>query len=311
MKSCNKRGFTLVELLVVIAIIGILLALALPAIQASREAARRMQCVQHLQTIGQGLARYFAAYECFPAGVESESGPIRNEPKGRHVSWICPLLPYIDAEVYYRKLDLSQSVYDPKNDQVRGTTLAVVQCPSFPRAMAVGPWAVSHYAGCYHDTEVPIDSGTNGAFLLNRWLAEEDFPDGLSFTLFISEKGPEADDLGWASGTRATLRNAHDTPQNWVRLGASSKAPDAQGDAGEGRAESAAQPTSAPNDKEGKTPEKDVLYVGGFSSVHPGVIQILLGAQAVRPIGLTIDPRVWHQLANRQDGSLPEVGPSS
>lgn len=309
MKGDTKRGFTLVELLVVIAIIGILLALALPAVQASREAARRMQCVQHLQTIGQGLARYFAAYECFPAGVESEGGPIRNEPKGRHVGWICPLLAYLDAEVYYRKLDLSQSVYDPKNDQVRSTPLAVVQCPSFPRAVAVAPWAMSHYAGCYHDTEVPIDSDTNGAFLLNRWLSEDDFPDGLSFTLFISEKGPEPDDLGWASGTRATLRNAHDPPQNWVKIHASSKASQTQADAPKGGNESATEPAAHPTDQEEQKPGKDVLYVGGFSSVHPAVVHILLGAQAVRPIGLTIDPRVWHQLANRQDGSLPEVQP--
>src|SRR5438270_10407820 len=65
----RRRGFTLIELLVVVSIIAVLIALLLPAVQAAREAARRLQCVNNLKQIGLGLANYESSLGVYPFGV--------------------------------------------------------------------------------------------------------------------------------------------------------------------------------------------------------------------------------------------------
>jgi prepilin-type N-terminal cleavage/methylation domain-containing protein/prepilin-type processing-associated H-X9-DG protein len=90
-------GFTLVELLVVITIIGILIALLLPAVQAAREAARKMQCANNLKQIGLGMHNFAAAQGTFPPGAKS-----------RTIEWayfLHYLLPFLEQEAYYTTVD--------------------------------------------------------------------------------------------------------------------------------------------------------------------------------------------------------------
>jgi prepilin-type N-terminal cleavage/methylation domain-containing protein/prepilin-type processing-associated H-X9-DG protein len=198
-----RRGFTLVELLVVIAIIGILISLLLPAIQASRESARRASCANNLRQLILAVHDYEMAHEHFPAGTVDDKGPIRNVPKGHHISWIARVLPYVEENALFGMLDLSLSAYHSKNDPARQTGLEILVCPSNP-----ADWEpYSNYAGCHHDKEAPIDSDNSGVFFLNSRLTRDDIKDGAAYTLFIGEKLIEDIDLGWLSGTPGTLRN--------------------------------------------------------------------------------------------------------
>jgi len=100
--NCTRRpAFTLVEMLVVIAIIGILIALLLPAVQAAREAARRMRCQNNLKQIGLAMLNYHDAHSTFPPGYISVD--VNTEEWG----WPVFLLPYMERKSLYKELAVS------------------------------------------------------------------------------------------------------------------------------------------------------------------------------------------------------------
>jgi prepilin-type N-terminal cleavage/methylation domain-containing protein/prepilin-type processing-associated H-X9-DG protein len=250
MKRHRYRAFTLVELLVVLAIIGILISLLLPAVQAAREAARRVRCQNNLMQVGVAVQLYESAREVLPPGVTDPGpGPILSAPVGMHHGWLIYLLPYLEQNNAFKRVDFNSSVYGPKNRAVRNLSLGFLHCPSD----SFGSANSSSYAACHHDVEAPIDSNNNGVMFLNSKIGLEDITDGASNTIFIGEKIGEPTDLGWMSGTRATLRNTgwpiNGTPTSMAGLAAAMKKPQASPASGQGANPApggAATPTSDP-----------------------------------------------------------------
>ncbi len=313
----NKQAaFTLVELLVVIAIIGILVAMLLPAVQAAREAARRAQCSHHLAQLIIAAHNYEFAHRVFPAGVVNDTGPIVSQPVGYHHSWIVRLLPYLEEQNAFRAIDFSVGVYDPANAAVRAHRISAVNCPSSAYYSFTNV-ATAAYAAVYHDAEVPINDDNNGVFILNKFFSHDDIRDGLAYTLFFGDKKvvEKPADLGWMSGTRATLRNTGiplnttdvkpvvQPPMPMPLYGASTNpyGPDPYG------VEPDDPSNGAKKTAKKATPKKKKPSVGGFGSEHPMVVQFALGDGSVRAIIESIDQRTLRLLGNRADGKMVEL----
>ena len=155
--------------------------------------------------------------------------------------------------------------------------------PVKAKPLTRGTRAICNYAGCHNHTEAPIDENNTGVFILNRPIRCESITDGLSHTIFIGEKLPDDNDLGWMAGTRATLRNTgtaiNGTPSAWDMDNTDMGMPV-------------------------NNPLSNKLFVGGFGSEHPGVANMLLGDGAVQSFSADISLPVLQQLGHRADGKL-------
>jgi prepilin-type N-terminal cleavage/methylation domain-containing protein len=136
-KASRRRippaGFTLVELLVVIAIIGLLVALLLPAVQAAREAARRMKCHNNLKQIALGLANYESSHKILPHGTNT---PCCN-PRGDN--WAIMVFPFIELKPLYDSMDHNGFMHanTPVNAAAaQNNKLPGWICPSDPDAIS-------------------------------------------------------------------------------------------------------------------------------------------------------------------------------
>lgn len=295
MRFYRRDAFTLVELLVVMAIIAIMVAVTLPAINAMRDAARRTQCMANVSRLITAVHHYEMAYEVYPAGVEDDSGPILSEPHGFHHGWMSALLPYLDEKAVAARIDRQVGVYDEKNRAVRAVRIPAFFCPSAPNDLEFP--GLSCYAGVHHGVEAPIDRDNQGVFFLGRQLRYEDVTDGTAHTLFLGEKYMGKDrDLGWMSGTRATLRNTgHSicmTDHRWPGPEKENGEPEARGEAGPTETAGTASPVEI--DKR--------LVVGGFGSHHAGGAVFAFGDGKVEFVPVSIDQTVYQQMGHRADG---------
>jgi len=132
-------AFTLVELLVVITIIGILISLLLPAVQAAREAARRLQCSNNLKQLALALHNYHSAWNSFPpSSVWRVNGKLDTSqietlnPSNLYENWAIMVLPQLEQQALRDAFDLSQSVAATANSLPRSRRLSMMLCPSDP-----------------------------------------------------------------------------------------------------------------------------------------------------------------------------------
>lgn len=210
----NRRGtlgFTLVELLVVIAIIGMLVALLLPAVQAAREAARRMQCTNNLKQIALAAHNYHDTYRALP-GLRLKHDTITpNPPSGWTTQgWMTSLLPYLEQDNLAARYDWAFDWHAPANESAVGTIIATYVCPSATNAdprisgQLAAPWGTAQYRNAARTdyfgsagllgglvTAGWLPPGTEtlkaGVIGTNEYLRFSDVTDGTSNTLFATE----------------------------------------------------------------------------------------------------------------------------
>jgi prepilin-type N-terminal cleavage/methylation domain-containing protein len=159
-KRSPRRGFTLVELLVVIAIIGILIALLLPAIQKAREAARRMECSNHLKQMGMAALTHESAQRCYPSngwGMYWVGIPDHGYGRSQPGSWMYSIMPFMDLKSIH---DMTKGLLgaDCSNmgKTMVSTPLGVFNCPTRRAAVVypIGNWVP--------DQRIPICGVDNG-----------------------------------------------------------------------------------------------------------------------------------------------------
>jgi prepilin-type processing-associated H-X9-DG protein/prepilin-type N-terminal cleavage/methylation domain-containing protein len=292
MTMSRRPGFTMIEVLAVAAIIAVLIALILPAVQSSREVARRTQCYNNLLQLGIAMDSYVSTHEVLPPGVVNDKGPIQNIPRGYHFGWTVQILPFLEQGNLYRRFDFRRGLYEGTNISSQGVRLGVLLCPSD------GTSGSTSYMGCHHDVEAPIDVDNHGVLYLNSHVAYDDITDGRAYTFLLGESrgGPS---LSWASGTRATLRNTG-SPINATGPILPSK--------GAGRFGASANSNATKNQEELEaliaSEFVPVSLVGGFSSRHQNGSNFLFCDGSVRFVSQAIDPRVYRFLGNRADGQL-------
>jgi prepilin-type N-terminal cleavage/methylation domain-containing protein/prepilin-type processing-associated H-X9-DG protein len=206
-----RRGFTLLELLVAIGIIGVLVLLLLPAVQAAREAARRVQCAANLKQLALACHHYAEVQGTLPIGIPQMYDP---DPAlnfyGQTQSLFVSMLGQLEQQPLYNAVNFSRSIFASANSTIYATGLEILWCPSDPsiRMEVEYPFyeeplkekvRFTSYAGCtgtwypelsdFPDPTNPArDAQLNGLLIANRGITFAEITDGTTQTMLLSER---------------------------------------------------------------------------------------------------------------------------
>ncbi|MCC6507917.1 MAG: DUF1559 domain-containing protein [Pirellulaceae bacterium] len=325
----RRQAFTLVELLVVIAIIGILVGLLLPAVQAAREAARRMQCSNNLKQIGLALHNYESAFKMFPAGTFNDATKGTANNSSPH-PMLMPFLENTNAfNLFDFKVDLNTHV---NNLAARQQNVPTFLCPSHPEAAAFILAGTQCPQGCGQTNYVQSlgnnanYASNNGPFGRRFGARFRDIGDGTSNTAAFAEilRGP-------ASNSGNTIVVPAGSPQDYMvatnlpfgTWDASSTGDTIAVPACDNRATGAwayrgkqyyrglvvttyYSHTLTPNSKRRDCIRGTGLDRGHLAarSFHTGGVQCVLADGSVHFASSSIDELVWRGIGSRMDGEI-------
>jgi prepilin-type N-terminal cleavage/methylation domain-containing protein/prepilin-type processing-associated H-X9-DG protein len=279
--SIHRTGFTLVELLVAIAIIGILVALLLPAVQATREAARRHQCVNNLKQWGLAVHLYESANRrLIYAG---ELSPRRG--------WPSSLWPYIEEASLVEKYNYNQPFFTSPNITYCAVQIPLYFCPSDrtgmwrgdPYIRSRGAYVLNWSNGTdrYYVVDAPV---MPGPFFHNRQFKLKNVTDGLSKTMFISEVIMALQDQYF--DTRGDMLNDYNSTSVFMTINTPNSGVDYMA-----CAEDSANPS----------PCISVLSGNSYQSArsrHSGGVNVLMGDGSVHFISDEVSINLWRALGS-------------
>ena len=213
-----RRGFTLIELLAVIAIIGLMIALLLPAVQSSRESARRAQCINNLKQLGLAMHAYEDAHKVLPPGYVSDSNAMGDD-TGPGWGWAAMILPQAEQTPLFNAVNFAVAIEQPANLTARLPMIGVFLCPSdrvapsWPAVQIdtqsgatireICRIAPSNYVGVFGVGEPGVDG--EGLFFRNSAIGSRDIRDGTSQTLAVGERSHSLGESTWVGAVTGAV----------------------------------------------------------------------------------------------------------
>lgn len=333
-KTQDQRGFTLVELLVVIAIIGILIALLLPAVQAAREAARRIQCANHLKQIALATHNYESTFRRLPPSTIINTALQSSQNNG---AWGVHgrLLPFIEQGNVSYQVDMSQGWdFQAAIDKLK---VPIYGCPSDPGSFRVRdpgkgkvflyPTSYGFNFGTWFVYDPVTEETGDGVFFPNSFLKFGSVLDGLSNTVLCSEV------KGWTPYTRNGGPSQVQRPETIdeaiavVASGAQFKNtghtewPDGRVHH-TGFTATLAPNTFVPLERDGQVFDADfnswqegkdgangskTFAIITSRSYHPGIVQVALVDGSARVVSEQVELSVWRAMATRNGGEVANL----